>query len=285
MPAWRILLASMLVSGAADAVETPAALDICDGCSSDSHFADRALLVPPPYTTVYVTNRDQTRKFTRWFSQEDFVNGGTRLEVNVVPEAINSVEEGAINDLFDVAELPEITVPRDRIDVPRNSVIGDLQDGRLDTSFLRDLRSYLGDQNFAGDPDSVELGGSIQIGFLTVNLTPKDQVRTRPLLVRVTYPDGSLVELTIGPEIVEWLDASIKDAAGEDIPVEDPGDVFSPVDTDLIEDRELVFNPANPQFIENFLDALRARRNPPGTLECETELTAEGIRLTCTSTP
>jgi len=283
MPVWRILLASMLVSVAAGAQETPAALEICGVCSSDRYFGERALLIPLPYPTVYVSNREEVRKYSRRFARDDIAGGGMRLEVEVFPESVSASEQAALAELFELSAQTRVTVPRDRIDVPRNSVIGDLQDGRLDTSFLRDLRSYLGDQNFAGDPDSVEFGGSIQIGFLTVNLTPKDQVRTRPLLVRVTYPDGSLVELTISPDIVEWLDVSIKDAAGEDVPVEDPFNVFSSVDPDFIEGRELVFNPANPQFVENFIDALR--RIGPDTFDCETELTANGIKLTCTRTP
>lgn len=267
----RILLVfpiMMALATPAPAVETPAALAICDTCVTDSDFANQALFVPVPYQTIYVSNRSDTLKFDRRIFLDEFAFGGPRLEVEVIPVTISSLVRTALGDLIDLSQRDDVTVPRDLLETPRNSVVGDLQNARLDVSFLQNLRQYLNSEGYAGRPSDFEVGGGFSIGFISINATEKEKLRTKPLLVKVTYPDGSLVQLTIGPEIIEWLDVSLKDAAGNDIPVEDFQDIASPVDASLLDGRELTFDPSNPGFVENFLDALRTR--PTGTgLVCE----------------
>lgn len=281
---FRILLALpilMTLTARAPALQTPAALAICDACVTESHFSNHALLVPLPYQTVYVSNRTETLKFERRISRDESMFGSPRLEIEVIPVTINTAVRTALDDLIDLSQRDEATIPRDLLETPRNSVVGDLQNGRLDTAFLQDLATFMNSEGYGGRPSDFDVSGGISIGFISVNAAEKDNLRTKPLLIKVTYSDGSLVQIRIDADLARWLDVSIKDAAGNDIPVEVPTNVFS--DVKIIDGRELIFDPSNPGFVENFLDALRTR---PTFLVCETRILSDGhIVVSCRSTP
>ncbi|MDT8410496.1 MAG: hypothetical protein RQ741_12935 [Wenzhouxiangellaceae bacterium] len=280
------------IQAQAQSTEPDAWWEICDSCITDSNFRQRALQVPGFYPLVYVTNRDanETRRFRRVISAEDRFDSRTIL-IEVFEELIPAVEKTVFSETVQGAKAAFVAVKRsDLAFAPsgRDSVIGDIQTGKLDVRVLNSLRTSLILRGHAGSGNQVSSGvtGTIRKVGINLNASSNNSIRTFPLQIQLTYANGSVVEVVLSTDFKTWSGLAITDDAGNSIPVEG---IKSPAeDTPIrgaeLNNRELEFSSSNPGFVENFVDALRSRP-PGGALICNTEqIGPSRVRVTCTST-
>jgi len=277
--------------------------EICDFCMTDSDFADRAAGVPGHYLLVYVTNRNtsETRRFRREISAGGIFSAGTEgtrrtITIETIPEPIPAAEQQIFFETVQGANAIAVTISSNDLlfNTPgsRDSVVGDIQHGAVDTRLFSALRTLLIGRGLAGAADQVSQsvrGVVRKIGF-NLTASSQDNIRTVPLQVVVEYPNGSSINVVLSANFTEWSELAVVDDAGTLIPVEDPNDpVGTEIDREALDARELVFETGNPQFVENFLEAVERLGNGPGgqgTTSCGSRLTAAGMWvLICPYTP
>lgn len=218
-------------SAAAQGVESEAWWDICDGCTSDSDFSSRALQIPAPYERVYISNThtNETRRFQRTIILDDLW-GGASQTIFANEQSLTAQEAQVFQETIENAGTVFMTVPRDRLDAfsglsGRDSVVGDLTTGQLSGGLLSGLQTYLLTQGYQGSVSDVEteFGFDFILSYnASVNL---DDVRRQPLTVRITYPDGSFMQIRLDEDLNEVLSVSGVDAEGNEIPFEQNSDV------------------------------------------------------------
>ena len=219
-----MLLAFVAVfSAATQGTEPEAWWDICDGCTSDSDFSSRALQIPAPYERVYISNTltNETRRFQRTIILDDLW-GGASQTIFANEQPLDAHEAQAFYEIIENAGTVFLGIARDTLDAfsglsGRDSVVGDLSNGRLSAGLISRLQAYLLTEGYQGSVSDVEaeFGFDFVVSYnATVNL---DDVRGQPLTVRITYPNGSSLLIKLDEDLDEILSVSAVDDEGNEI--------------------------------------------------------------------
>jgi len=286
---FRILFGTVVLVGLVTGVraaEPDAWWEICDSCTTDDDFRGRALQVPEPYTRVYVTNRESnvTRRFGRLIIVDDLWDTRS-VTISVFSEEMTAQEEQAFSQTVQNAGAISVTINRSTLDgyAPggRDSVVGDLQNGRLDPGLLNGLEIWLRFNGYAGSASQVssETGADLGVVSFNLNIKPDGSIRTQSLIIKIRYPSGSTVQIKLSADFSTWSQLAITDDDGTPIPVEDPNDPVGSF-VDPINDRGMFFDTASQRFIDRLRDALDDRT----ALSCRTEFFDARVAVIC-STP
>src|SRR5699024_3565631 len=102
-------------------------------------------------------------------------------------------------------------------------------------------------------------------------------LRAKPLVIKVTYPSGSTVQITLSADFSSWSELAITDDNGVEISVEDPNDPSGISPLIRFEGLELWFQTQHDNFIRN----LANRLNADGGYSCTSRPTDGGIEVIC----
>jgi len=275
------LLANLVAPARASA--TDAWWEICYSCETDDQFLQRALQIPSPYTLVYVSNPgiNETRRFGRTIIVDDLWDT-VNVTIRAFPEQMSAMENDVFNQTIQNSSVVFAPIDRAQLNgfAPSgvDSVVGDLQNGSLDTRVLTGLQAYLTALGYRGSASQVSSNVGVNIKIVSFNLQvqPGGSIRTSQLHVRIRYPNGSTVDVVLSPDFQTFSGLTVTDDEGNAIPVANPND---PVGTfvDPIPDREMVFNSADQSFIDRFRDAVSYR----SSLACRTEISALRTVVIC----
>jgi len=252
----------LAVSGAVQGAGSEAWWDICDSCYSDSDFSSRAVQIPQPYERVYISNSqtNETRRFQRSFIVDDLW-GDQSLTIIANEEALTAQEAQAFEETIQGADALQIGISRDTLDgysglSGRDSVVGDLATGSLSDGLLTGIQTYVRSQGYAGSASDVEAETEVDTLILSFNLTINlDDLRTEPLVVRITYPDGSRLQIKLAKDLTEVLSISGTDAEGNEIKFDQNDSDFPVTPTP---GAEYSFVTLNPGWANQFLQSLDA---------------------------
>lgn len=258
--------------------------DICDSCVTEEDFHHRALQVPQPYTEVYVTNSstNETQYYQRTILLDDLW-GEHRITITAYRQSMSTQELQAFAEAVENSGVVFVSIGRDSVDgwAPsgRESVGGDLESGRLSSAFLSGLRTYLLLKNFLGTTSQISTQTSINLGILSYDLQvdPNRDLRSLPLVIKVNYPSGSTLQITLSPDFSSWSELEIRDDAGAEIPVEDPNDPSGISPVAPFDGIEMYFDTPNTRFIRRLTQALSG-----GGYSCTSRITGgNGINVIC----
>jgi hypothetical protein len=262
---------------------------ICDSCESDSEFASRALNAPGSYALIYVSNRgrNETRKFQRWTSFEDF-EGGIVQRTEVSRLDMDAVEKGAFRSVIQDANTHFQALPRSALDMwssvgERGSAVQEIASGTLSFDFLGSLRSALIHAGLFPTERSINLGAGKQLkGISVIGQVSSSKVRQYPLRVRVFYEDGSRISVTLSADASTWSEVTITDRDGNELHIRNDSGRFS-VDPNANDGRDFRWGggPATRDAIVQltaFLDTMRDPGSTPGAT-CMMHVSASGTLL------
>lgn len=194
---------------------------ICNSCTTDTQFRHAAREAPLD-GMVFVSNghNEVTQKFERLSIIED-APGEIIVWISVIDVPISDAEAAVFNQALEKATVFLTSFRRDSIPGldPVDSVLGDVQNGRLRAAFVQWLRAELMWRGHFPSPQSVSGQAGVTIGGITIQGSVTDQVRTNPLMVVITYPDGSRVTLTFSKDSESILEATVTDADDNDLPI------------------------------------------------------------------
>lgn len=237
--------------------------EICDTCTSDADFHSRALSIPLTYTEVFVSNTstNQTQQFFRTVSEEEI--GGTMfITIDAVRVILPPSTEEAFKTTIDNSSSALVSIPRNNFDSlaggGRDSIVGDLETGRINPALLTAIQVHLRMENHEGHIDrlSQAIGRAINILSRNNQFDQSGFLRKIPLVVRIPYPNGSTLMLTLSPDLQSWSQISLQDDDGQFIELEDPNDPASLVD---LLGFNHVFDTANQIFLNNLLSNIDQR--------------------------
>lgn len=243
----------MVCSGVAQGSGTEAWWDICDGCTSDSDFSSRAVQIPSHYERVYISNTltNETRRYQRTIMVDDLW-GGTSLTIIANERSMTAHETNVFQETIQNAGAVFIGLPRSRLDglsglSGRDSVVGDLSTGMLSGGLLTGLKAYLRTNGYAGSRSDVSSITDVDAWIFSYNLRINTgDMRTEPLIVRITYPDGSSLTIELDKELNEVLSVNGIDAEGNEIVFEENSGNTPPVIP--VSGVEYSFGTANPNW-------------------------------------
>jgi len=205
---------------------------MCDRCTSDTHFEERAIAAPGDYSVVYVSNRDtnETRKFDRKVQVTE-LDEGLELRVAVQPLDLSQRERRAFETAIRNANVNSIEIDRSDLDSAgsvsssASSVIGDTLAAHVSASFLNSLVLYIQRSELSPGPQSVSRAAGINIVGAGEYSGRGITIRIKSIVTTVSYADSSMLQVLrdTNGRFTGW---SIQDANGNRIPLDlDPNDV------------------------------------------------------------
>jgi hypothetical protein len=254
----------------------------CGSCETQLQFRDAALEAPGGDRVYFVSNPDtlESRKFEKWSTYEDF-SGGVVQMTHVSDLDLSASEADGLRFVLESANALFIAIDRDELDQGVGSVASDISSGALSTQFLSHLQMELITRGMFPSPQSAsESVGTGISRFFNLSFSQTTQhARTWPLRIRINYPDGSMLEITLSPDAQTWTQLHAEDADGNRIPVYGPDSSgHAPVDAVGFDGREFIFGPGSG--LDSLLDWLNTQSSPE--LECYSEVTVDGgMRVTC----
>lgn len=282
-----ILFGLVTLSMAGNAAAAEAWWQLCDSCTTDTHFRYQALNAPGNYTPVYVTNRDtnETRKYNRWTSTEDM--DGTLIQLTeVFPAEFPAPEKNVFDQAVEGGQRIDIDVARGHLDLADTaglqrdpgSVVGDISNGRIPKALAIAARWHLQNANVMPTHETVNEEGGLNIAGANYSGS-RTTIRKFSLVVKLTYSDGSIIQFVWEPDgtLTGWMAI---DADGNSIPFEGV-DGFGPIPlaTGSLAGENFGFGAANGAHAE----ALAAKINgmTGGGLDCWTSASGNRVRVTC----
>ena len=256
---------------------------LCDSCTSDSGFRYQALNAPGNYTPVYVTNRDtnETRKYTRWTSIEDF--DGVLIQQTEVFEAdFPAADKAVFEQAVQGSNIIFAQIPRNDLSgvipgiVDQGSTAGDVSLGSLQTAYFTALRIEIERRNLLPTHESVNVEAGLDSPIVGANYGEGSTIRKRSLAIVVIYEDGSSVSMTRMPDGT-LISISVLDADGNVIPVQGPPNGGTvPLAFDEFGGRDFGFGdtPGNRLAVEAFANAVN--QGSGGSISCTWSPTASG---------
>jgi len=283
MPKIVLFLALTLAMALTSTLAHGAGWIICDGCTTDTEFRHAAREAPLD-GIVFVSNGNIgiTKKFERLTFIEDSP-GEIIAWISVIDLPISEAEAAVLNEALEKSRVVVTSIARDSIPGlgPADSVLGDIQNGRLSSTFMQWLRLELLMRGHFPSPHSVSGEAGITIGSIRIQGSSSfDQVRTHSLLVVILYADGSRVTLTFSPDPATIEAVAVTDADGTELPISGfNADGSIGLDRDGFMEREFAFGSPADELL-NWLN-LAAQIGEP---VCRVEWTDDGVRVICRRT-
>jgi len=263
---------------------------MCDWCQTDSDFEHQALNAPGEYSPVYVTNRDtnETRKYDRTFIVNDLV-GGTEVTTIVTTADFPAAEKAVFDQAVAGANVIFVQIPREDLTGifpnlgDQDSVVGDIANGSIDNEVINTISLEIERRNLLPSRTSVSSDAGVQIAGTGGNVGSGETIRIRDLNIVIIYSDGSTISVRRRGSDGKFVNWSVKDAEGNQIPVEatEPGGNV-PISLGAFVNNDFFFGGSGSQLAGLALADLVST----GTgAQCTVAQLGEGItRVTC-STP
>jgi len=194
----------------------------CDRCESDAEFARFAIRTGDQTPVVYVSNRisGTTRKFRRSVDT-DTSTTGANLSIETRMLTMTTVERATFERVLTAGSTFVVTVDRSELDSlspigKAASILQDLRSGFLTQGMNSALQLCLQQAGHLPDRHSVNDILDRTADDPDFLLGQSSPVRSRPLSLRILYPDGSSLGLTRQPNggFDRW---SGRDADGAEI--------------------------------------------------------------------
>jgi len=276
-----LISVTALILPVARAADAAAWLEFCDTCSGTYSFENAAIGIPSLDSTVFVLNREsgEVRKFGREVDRED----GFMIWVYEIP--MTQQEQDAFAADFEKASVSTVPIDRDALGdfqsgifqvPPADSVIDDLQEGRLNSLVQAKFTDFIDFNNFL--PSTAALGTSLGVdlrgaGF---NIGEDRAYYPRDKAFLIEYPDGSQLMLVVNPSL-DFVRVFAFDADGQEIRFTVDDDGSTGIDSGSFENRELFFEPREPDAVADLIRALgRSGRGGGPPLSCTGELLPNG---------
>lgn len=251
---------------------------ICDSCTTDVDFR-HAAQESPIDGFVFVSNGNSgiTQKFQRITMIED-APGEIIVSVLIYDLPIPDGQAALLDDALESARVYLSSVPRDAIPIlgPADSIVDDLQNGRLRADFITNLRVLMKQRGRFPTTESLSGTGGVTFRGIKIEGTAtSNQARTQPLAVRIFYPDGSLVSLVFTPDSVDVQEVVLTDAEGTILPTEDDS---LRLDREGFIGRDFEFGAPAHELL-HWLNS--AANTGGGQLECRAEITDSRVKVIC----
>lgn len=257
----------------------------CGICESEMDFREAVLAAPGGDRVYFVSNPDtlDSRKFEKRSSLEE-VRGAVVQTTEVEDLRLADDEAEGFAAMLESARILQTEIDRadivgEAFDEEARSVAGDLDDGVLSTSLLAGLRIALYRQGLFPDAQDASEAVGTAISRLFWFSNRNAGARWWPLRIKVDYPGGSRLEITLSADAQTWSLLHIEDADGNEMPVYGPDSTgHAPVDAAGFVARELLFGAG--AGVDALLEWLNVQSNP--ALECDSAPVGNGrVRLTC----
>ncbi|MCC5866561.1 MAG: hypothetical protein JJU31_15675 [Wenzhouxiangella sp.] len=252
---------------------------ICDTCITEDDFRNVAPEAPLD-GIVFVSNGESgvSHKFERSTLIED-APGAIIVTILISDLPMPEWQAAVFNEALESARTYLVGMPRDSIPMldPVGSVVDDVFNGQLRADFVQWLQFELISRGHFPDVQSVssEAGATVR-GIAFRGGQSSNQARTRPLLVRVSYPDGSKVTLTLSPDAQSILAVTMTDADGNVLPTLGVGGSLA-LDREGFMGREFLFGSPVDELL-NWLNMAGSS----GHTECRGEITDDGrVQVIC----
>ena len=256
--------------------------EICDTCLSDADFRSEALAVPISYTDVYVsnTNTNQTQQFQRSVTVQEM--GGTMfITIDAVRVIIPPSKGSAFEETINNSKRTYLPIDRGDLDHAisggnSDSIVGDLQTGRVSTALLTAIQYKLIQGNFNGHIDSLSTRIAHSINILSQGkvIVEESYLRKNPIIIKINYSNGSSLMVTLSPDLEEFSLITLEDDLGQPIPLIDSNDPSSLID---LHGFSHDFISLNQIYLDNLLRNLDGRNG----YECRSEVTDDRVTVIC----
>ncbi|MBY6205212.1 hypothetical protein [Halomonas denitrificans] len=238
--------------------------ELCSTCSSDNQFQVAAIDAHGEDETVYVSNPNtlETRKYSRFFTWEDFGTGPVRM-THVAEAYFPQHEKDAFREALEKSQITQFSIDQSELAAysgglsPSPSALFDIRTGYLRNSFFSALRVGISTNGLLPTVDSTGASAGVQLRGLGANGGVSESLRVVPLTIWIRYPDRSRIEVTYHPDGT-WSDIVVIDPEGNAIDVLVNPNGPNPVDVNTL-DGDYAFQGENITDAANdFIDAVNS---------------------------